>query len=53
MGSSQSKAEAAYDYTRMNYLMGTDGNISNSISYSDYMVKKAILTTTYYLLMSF
>ena len=38
MGSSQSKSEAAYDYTRMNYLMGTDGNISNSIPYKDYMV---------------
>ena len=40
MGSSQSKFEAAYDYTRINYLMGTDGNVSNSISYMDYMVKK-------------
>ena len=49
MGSRQSKFEAAYDYTRMNYLMGTDGNISNSISYSDYMVKKqySLLLTTY------
>ena len=47
--SSQSKVEAAYDYTRMNYLMGTDGNISNSISYLDYMVKKqySVLLTTY------
>ena len=30
MGSKQSKIEAAYDYSRMNMIMGTDSNISNS-----------------------
>lgn len=37
MGSAQSKLEAAYDYMRMCYLMGTDTFLSNSITYQDYM----------------
>jgi len=38
MGSKQSKIEAAYDFSRMNMIMGTDSNISNSISYPEYLV---------------
>lgn len=37
MGSSQTKLEAAYDYMRMSFLMGTDTFLSNSITYEDYM----------------
>lgn len=37
MGSTQSKIEAAYDYTRMCYLMGMDTFLSNSITYTEYL----------------
>ena len=45
MGSKQSKVEAAYDYTRMNIIMGTDSNVSNSIAYNEYMVNFRLLST--------
>ena len=38
MGSKQTKMEAAYDYSRMNIIMGTDSNVSNSIAYTEYLV---------------
>ena len=37
MGSSQTKLEAAYDFTRMSYLMGVDTFLSNSITYQEYL----------------
>ena len=37
MESSQSKLEAAYDYTRMCLIMGADGSMTNSILYEDYI----------------
>ena len=44
MGSKQSKIEAAYDYSRMNMIMGTDSNISNSITYQEYLVISSTIT---------
>ena len=44
MGSKQTKMEAAYDYSRMNIIMGTDSNVSNSIAYTEYMVNMRLLS---------
>ena len=41
MGSKQSKIEAAYDFTRTSIIMGTTANVSNSITYEQYMVSTA------------
>ena len=48
MGSKQSKVEAAYDYSRMNMIMGTDSNVSNSITYNEYMVNLSKIRQFFY-----